>query len=92
MATLIASQAVITGSFSLTQQAIHLGFLPRVHIVHTAGEERGQIYIPIVNWGLAVRCPITLTPAGFVSRPGCRLTSGVTIPNGVHACRAPSAG
>src|SRR5215210_7252045 len=54
MATFIASQAVITGAFSLTQQAIHLGFLPRMRIVQTASEERGQIYVPLVNWGLAV--------------------------------------
>jgi KUP system potassium uptake protein len=54
MATLIASQAVITGAFSLTQQAIHLGFLPRMRVVHTAGEAKGQIYVPLVNWGLAV--------------------------------------
>jgi KUP system potassium uptake protein len=54
LATVIASQAVITGAFSLTQQAIHLGFLPRMHIVHTASHERGQIYVPLVNWSLAV--------------------------------------
>ncbi len=54
IATVIASQAVITGAFSLTQQAIHLGFLPRMRIVHTASHERGQIYVPLVNWSLAV--------------------------------------
>ncbi|HYV69103.1 MAG TPA: KUP/HAK/KT family potassium transporter [Pseudolabrys sp.] len=52
-ATVIASQAVISGAFSLTQQAIQLGFLPRMNIVHTAGEEIGQIYVPFVNWALA---------------------------------------
>jgi KUP system potassium uptake protein len=52
-ATVIASQAVISGAYSLTQQAIQLGFLPRMNIVHTAGEEIGQIYIPFVNWTLA---------------------------------------
>jgi KUP system potassium uptake protein len=52
-ATVIASQAVISGAYSLTQQAIQLGFLPRMNIVHTAGQERGQIYIPFVNWALA---------------------------------------
>ena len=52
-ATVIASQAVISGAFSLTQQAIQLGFLPRMNIVHTAGHEIGQIYIPFVNWALA---------------------------------------
>jgi KUP system potassium uptake protein len=52
-ATVIASQAVISGAYSLTQQAIQLGFLPRMNIVHTAGEEIGQIYVPFVNWALA---------------------------------------
>src|SRR6516162_7096933 len=52
-ATVIASQAVISGAFSLTQQAIQLGFLPRMNIVHTAGDEIGQIYVPFVNWALA---------------------------------------
>jgi len=52
-ATVIASQAVISGAFSLTQQAIQLGFLPRMNITHTAGEEIGQIYVPFVNWALA---------------------------------------
>jgi KUP system potassium uptake protein len=50
MATIIASQAVITGSFSLTHQAVQLGYLPRVNIIHTSEDERGQIYIPHVNW------------------------------------------
>ncbi len=54
MATIIASQAIISGAFSLTQQAIQLGFLPRMNIVHTAGHEKGQIYMPFVNWALAV--------------------------------------
>ena len=53
-ATIIASQAIISGAYSLTQQAIQLGFLPRMNIVHTAGHEIGQIYIPFVNWALAV--------------------------------------
>ena len=52
-ATVIASQAVISGAYSLTQQAIQLGFLPRMNIVHTAGKEIGQIYVPFVNWTLA---------------------------------------
>jgi KUP system potassium uptake protein len=52
-ATVIASQAIISGVFSLTQQAIQLGFLPRMHIAHTASHEIGQIYVPLVNWLLA---------------------------------------
>lgn len=53
IAAVIASQAIITGVFSLTQQSIQLGFLPRMHIRHTASHEMGQIYVPLVNWMLA---------------------------------------
>jgi KUP system potassium uptake protein len=53
LATIIASQAIISGSFSLTQQAIQLGFLPRMRVLHTASHEKGQIYMPVVNWLLA---------------------------------------
>ncbi len=53
-ATIIASQAVISGAFSLTKQAIQLGFIPRMEIKHTSASEAGQIYIPVVNWGLMV--------------------------------------
>ncbi len=51
-ATIIASQAIISGAFSLTRQAIQLGYLPRMEIVHTSKAEIGQIYIPSVNWAL----------------------------------------
>jgi KUP system potassium uptake protein len=51
-ATIIASQAVISGAFSVTQQAIQLGFVPRLRIAHTSEAAAGQIYIPIVNWAL----------------------------------------
>lgn len=54
MATVIASQALISGAFSITQQALQLGFLPRVRIIHTSQEERGQIYIPQLNWLLFI--------------------------------------
>ena len=53
-ATIIASQAVISGAFSVTQQAIQLGFIPRLRITHTSEKARGQIYIPIVNWALMI--------------------------------------
>jgi KUP system potassium uptake protein len=53
VATIIASQAIISGAYSLTQQAIQLGFLPRMRVLHTASEEKGQIYMPLVNWLLA---------------------------------------
>jgi KUP system potassium uptake protein len=51
-ATIIASQAVISGAFSVTQQAIQLGFVPRLRIAHTSESAAGQIYIPLVNWAL----------------------------------------
>ncbi|WP_331293482.1 potassium transporter Kup [Methylobacterium radiotolerans] len=54
MATVIASQAVISGVYSLTQQSIQLGFMPMMRVVHTDEDERGQIYVPAVNWLLAV--------------------------------------
>jgi KUP system potassium uptake protein len=53
IATVIASQSIISGAYSLTQQAMQLGFLPRMRVQHTASHEQGQIYIPIVNWLLA---------------------------------------
>jgi len=54
MAAIIASQAIISGVFSLTQQASQLGFLPRVRIIHTSEDEKGQIYIPQLNWILFI--------------------------------------
>jgi KUP system potassium uptake protein len=53
-ATVIASQAVISGAFSLTSQAILLGFVPRMRVMHTSVDERGQIYVPFINWMLMV--------------------------------------
>jgi KUP system potassium uptake protein len=53
-ATIIASQAVISGAFSVTQQAIQLGFIPRLRIIHTSKSAAGQIYIPAINWALMV--------------------------------------
>src|SRR5262245_25595998 len=50
LATIIASQAVISGAFSVTRQAVQLGFLPRLEILHTSSREIGQIYVPVVNW------------------------------------------
>jgi KUP system potassium uptake protein len=55
-AAVIASQALISGSFSLTMQAVRLGYAPRVAIIHTSSAERGQIYIPWVNWVFMVVC------------------------------------
>ncbi len=56
IATVIASQALISGVFSLTQQAIQLGFCPRVHIVHTSADVKGQIYHPQFNFALMLAC------------------------------------
>ncbi len=54
MATVIASQALISGAFSVTKQVVQLGYLPRLQLLHTSVKETGQIYIPFVNWGLFV--------------------------------------
>jgi KUP system potassium uptake protein len=56
LATVVASQALISGAFSLTRQAVQLGFLPRVTIIHTSGKTEGQIYVPEVNALLMVAC------------------------------------
>ncbi len=58
VATVIASQALISGAYSLTQQAVQLGYWPRVSIVHTSGDAEGQIYIPEINTALMVACCI----------------------------------
>jgi KUP system potassium uptake protein len=55
-ATVIASQALISGVFSLTHQAMRLGYFPRLSVKHTSGEAEGQIYVPLLNWGLAGAC------------------------------------
>ncbi|MBA2934962.1 potassium transporter Kup [Sphingomonas sp. CGMCC 1.13654] len=54
IATVIASQAVISGAYSVTQQAVQLGFLPRLRITHTSASAAGQIYVPLVNWLLLI--------------------------------------
>jgi KUP system potassium uptake protein len=54
LATVIASQALITGAYSVTKQVIQLGYLPRLQVLHTSVKETGQIYMPFVNWGLFV--------------------------------------
>jgi KUP system potassium uptake protein len=67
-ATVIASQALITGAFSLTRQAIQLGYLPRMKIEQTSSEAIGQIYIPGVNWILLASCVALVFVAGSSSR------------------------
>jgi KUP system potassium uptake protein len=76
-ATVIASQAVISGVFSLTQQAVQLGMLPRMTILHTHSEERGQIYIPGINWLLMI-ATIGLV-LGFRSSGNLAAAYGVAI-------------
>jgi KUP system potassium uptake protein len=56
IATIIASQAMISGVYSLSQQAIQLGYLPRLRIIHTSAQTRGQIYMPEVNWAMMLGC------------------------------------
>ena len=76
---MIASQAIISGVFSLTQQSIQLGFLPRMQIRHTTSDAIGQIYVPLVNWLLAAArsapclpsAPRTRWPAPTASRCRC---------------------
>jgi KUP system potassium uptake protein len=76
-ATVIASQAIISGAYSLTQQAIQLGFLPRMNIVHTAGSEIGQIYVPFVNWTLAAGTLIAVI--GFGSSDALGGAYGIAV-------------
>ncbi len=58
LATIIASQALISGVFSLTHQAIQLGYFPRLTVRHTSDDTEGQIYLPLMNWGLAFSCVV----------------------------------
>ena len=60
MATVIASQALITGAFSVTKQVVQLGYLPRLNVQHTSVQDTGQIYVPAVNWGLFVAIVIAV--------------------------------
>ena len=77
MATVIASQAIISGVFSLTRQAIQLGYLPRMQIVHTSQAEIGQVYMPTVNWTLMF-CTIALV-IGFRSSTNLAGAYGVAV-------------
>ncbi|MET1077602.1 MAG: potassium transporter Kup [Pseudomonas sp.] len=77
LATIIASQAVITGAFSLTRQAIQLGYVPRMHIQHTSSAEQGQIYIGTVNWALMVG--VVLLVIGFGSSGALASAYGVAV-------------
>ena len=76
-ATVIASQAVISGAFSVTRQAMQLGFLPRMSTIHTSATEEGQIYIPFVNWTLMVS--VLVLVLGFQSSTKLAAAYGVAV-------------
>ncbi len=77
LATVIASQALITGAFSVTKQVIQLGYLPRLAIQHTSARDAGQIYIPFVNWGLFVA--IVLAVVMFRSSGNLAAAYGIAV-------------
>ncbi len=77
MAAVIASQAVITGAFSVSRQAMQLGFLPRMATIHTSASEIGQIYIPFVNWTLAIS--VAALVLGFGSSSQLASAYGVAV-------------
>ena len=76
-AAIIASQALISGAFSLTQQAIQLGYCPRLDIDHTSGEEIGQVYVPQVNWALMVSTIVIVI--GFGSSTALAAAYGIAV-------------
>ncbi len=77
LATVIASQAVITGAFSITRQAMQLGFVPRVEVQHTSDLEQGQIYLPGVNWGLMLAVMVLVL--GFRSSSNMAAAYGLAV-------------
>ncbi len=79
LATVIASQALITAAFSVTKQAIQLGYLPRLRIVHTSVRETGQIYVPFVNWALYVCVVFAVVVFGSSSALASAYGIAVTI-------------
>jgi KUP system potassium uptake protein len=76
-ATVIASQALISGAYSITQQAVQLGYSPRVTVVHTSAGHAGQIYVPEVNWALMIAC-VTLV-VGFQSSDKLAAAYGLSV-------------
>jgi KUP system potassium uptake protein len=77
VATVIASQAVISGAFSVTRQAMQLGFVPRMEVQHTSEKEQGQIYLPGVNWGLMLAVMILVL--GFRSSNNLAAAYGIAV-------------
>src|SRR5258706_8746427 len=76
-AAIIASQALISGAFSLTQQAIQLGYAPRLDIEHTSSHEMGQVYVPQVNWALMVSTIVIVI--GFESSSALAAAYGIAV-------------
>lgn len=76
-ATVIASQALITGAFSVTKQVVQLGYLPRMNVEHTSVRDTGQIYIPVVNWGLFAA--IVLAVVMFRSSSNLAAAYGIAV-------------
>lgn len=102
MATVIASQAVISGAFSMTRQAVQLGLLPRLEIVHTSKEIRGQIYVPRINWLLMISVVYIViafrTSSHLAAAYGASVTATMLITTvmicdyrGIINCRLPRA-
>jgi len=85
LAAIIASQAVISGAFSVTQQAIQLGFMPRLRISHTSASTAGQIYIPLINWALMTMVILLVltfqTSSNLTSAYGIAVTGAMFIDN-----------
>jgi len=77
IATVIASQAVISGAYSMTQQAIQLGYAPRMQIQHTSGEEKGQIYLSGINW--MIYAVVIALVVGFKSSAGLAAAFGIAV-------------
>ena len=78
-ATVIASQALITAAFSVTKQAIQLGMLPRMRVLHTSERDTGQIYVPFVNWGLYVFIVLAVVLFGSSSKLAAAYGIAVTL-------------
>jgi KUP system potassium uptake protein len=77
LATIIASQAVISGAFSVTRQAVQLGFLPRLRILHTSASAAGQVYVPAVNWALLAM--VILLVLGFKQSTSLASAYGIAV-------------
>jgi KUP system potassium uptake protein len=77
VATVIASQAVITGAFSVSRQALQLGYLPRMHIQHTSESTQGQVYMPRINWGLMLA--VMLLVISFGSSGNLAAAYGIAV-------------